>query len=40
MKAGYQKTKYRLIQGWIGFSILTFRLSLFLRAVLPSWQSR
>jgi len=40
MKSGFQKAKGQLLQGWILFSILAFRLSIFLRAVLPAGQFR
>jgi hypothetical protein len=40
MKQRFGKLKDRLIQRWMGVSILAFRLSFFLRAVLPIWQSR
>jgi hypothetical protein len=40
MKSGFQMAKEQITHGWIVISILAFRVSLFLRAVLPNWQSR
>lgn len=35
-----QKLKAHFVQGWFLLSILSFRATLFLRAVCPLWHSR